>query len=192
LSEVVGAAGEPDIVFVMVNTARCAGTGNVLHGAWSHSGSLAAPTFSIGCADVIQMAVHELGHSFAHLADEYVDEETAKRASLPDWVVGLFAGAQDLTAPNVTVVGQSPSSLKWRHFLDLPDARRFAWLHEGGYYRQKGVFRPWPRCRMRASEDAFCPVCSEAVARSIYAACDLEWDDGAYHRAHPLDPAWAR
>jgi len=78
------------------------------------------------------------------------------------------------------------ATVKWKHFLDLPGASKARWFHEGGYYREHGVFRPWPRCRMRDHEDPFCPVCCEQIARSIQAACGLDWDDAAWHKAHPL------
>jgi hypothetical protein len=41
-------------------------------------------------------------------------------------------------------------------------------VYEGAGYQSKGVYRPFPDCRMKTNAaDAFCPVCQRAIARII-------------------------
>jgi hypothetical protein len=175
LSQLLQLAGEADVVFVMVNEDSCSGTATTLSDLQAGSSPHPLATFSIGCPRPHEVAAHELGHAFADLGDEYIDEDLAR-------VHGRIPRGK----PNVTH-HRRPSSAPWQHFLGLPGAERFTWHHEGAYYREKSLFRPWQRCRMRDSADPFCPVCCEAVARAIFRACGLEWDDAEYHRAHPLE-----
>lgn len=186
LKELVEGAGQTDIVFVMVNTERYGGAGSLLEGVQVRGRPLPAPTYAAQDTRSFLIAVHELGHSFADLDDEYVDEDLHGSFPLPD--------KGDIPEANVTLsrafergsFEQLKTTVKWRHFLELPGATKEKWFHEGGYYRERGVFRPWPTCRMRHNEDPFCPVCAEEIARSIHAACGLAWDDAAWHKEHPL------
>src|SRR5262249_22324303 len=151
---------------------------------------LPAPTFSAQDTTSFMIAVHELGHSFANLADEYEDEAEASRQRLPD-------DGHDLDSANVTLNGHFDASsfktlaetVKWRHFLALPGARTHEWLFEGGYYRQRGVYRPWRHCRMRDHAAPFCPICEEELAKAIHDCCGDPWDDAAWHKERPLT-AW--
>ena len=41
-------------------------------------------------------------------------------------------------------------------------------LYEGAGYSLKGVYRPYPDCRMRTNENPeFCPVCRRAITQLI-------------------------
>jgi hypothetical protein len=186
LKQVVEESGGADLVFVMVNTERYGGAGTVLSEIRVRERALPAPTFSAQDTASFLIAVHELGHSFAGLADEYVDEPLQPTFKIPE--------KGDLDAPNATLArcvdASTPDKLaktvKWKHFLALPDARKHAWLEEGAYYREKGVFRPWKTCRMLRHDDDFCPVCCEEVAKSILGCCGETWDDALWHKTHPL------
>jgi IgA Peptidase M64 len=191
LARALEGAGEVDIAFVMVNTERYGGAGSVLRSVEVRGRPLPAPTFSARDTPSFLIAVHELGHSFATLGDEYADPETAKNHPLPE-------DGGDIPCPNLTLATRLDTTdaaslartVKWSHFLALPGAKKHKWVHEGGFFRETGVFRPWPRCRMRASEDPFCPICCEEMAKAITTACGLSWDDAAFHRDHPL--SWWR
>ena len=41
-------------------------------------------------------------------------------------------------------------------------------VYEGAGYQSKGVYRPFPDCRMKTNAaEGFCPVCRRALARII-------------------------
>ena len=187
LKQVLESVGIPDIVFVMVNTEKYGGAGTVLHAVKVRGRSLPAPTFSARDSISFQIALHELGHSFGDLTDSYEEKASQKRFKMPK-------GDKDLRYANATLpahfddatYGSLKKTVKWNHFLSLPGAERHRWIWEGGYYRTKGVFRPWPTCRMLKNASPFCPVCEEQMAKALVAACGDTWDDAAYHKARPL------
>ncbi len=104
------------------------------------------PTFS-------QVLVHEFGHSYAGLGDEYYYDdgyETMYPADTEPW------------EPNLTT--KVDFEAKWADML--PDATGRLGLYEGGGYQSKGVWRPSDDCRMKTNESPdFCPVCSRAIIR---------------------------
>jgi hypothetical protein len=104
------------------------------------------PTFS-------QVLVHEFGHSYAGLGDEYFYDdvyETQYPADTEPW------------EPNLTTKVDFQS--KWADLLPDPSGR--LGLYEGGGYQSKGVWRPSKDCRMKTNESPdFCPVCSRAIVR---------------------------
>lgn len=187
LRKIVTQAGEVDILFVMVNTEKYGGAGTVLRSVRVRGKPLAAPTFSARDTVSFMIAIHELGHSFGKLGDEYVDKNAGKVYKLP-------AGGKDLRQPNVTLASHFDATsfrtlkktLKWQHSLNQKGAKGKKWIHEGAYFRAKGVFRPWKNCMMRANGVRFCPVCMEEMAKAIVATCGDKWNDAAYHKKHPL------
>jgi len=187
LEAAVERAGQTDVVLVMVNTERYGGAGTVLESVIVRGRPLPAPTFAAQDTASFLIAVHELGHSFAGLADEYVDDAETSTFKLPK-------GDADLREANVTLAafvdpaakGGIRPTTKWAHFAKLPGGAEKSWAHEGGYYRAAGVFRPWPECRMRKRGDAFCPICCEEVSKAVQEAIGEPWDDAAWHVAHPL------
>ena len=182
----VHAAGEVDIVFVMVNTERYGGAGTVLRSVIVRSRALPAPTFAAQDAPSFVIATHELGHRFSDLADEYVDPGVAGNYPVPD--------EGDLDDTNVTLLRcvdttsreSFKQSVKWAHFFDLPGGDQPPWQFEGAYYRAKGIIRPWSVCMMHAHGEPFCPVCCEEMTKSILAACGETFGDAECHKARPL------
>lgn len=187
LAQAIESAGPTDIAFVMVNTERYGGAGTVLSSIVVRDRPLPAPTFSAQDTTSFQIAIHELGHSFAQLADEYEDPLVAPSKPLP-------AEGKDLAEANVTLSKCcDPTSfetlratVKWKHFLDLPGAKKHKWAHDGGFYRPKGILHPWPRCMMNRLGEKFCPICMEEMSKAIVATCGGTWDDAEYHKKHPL------
>ena len=99
------------------------------------------------------VVVHEFGHSFAGLADEYYYD---------DMFVQYYYPGVEPWEPNVTT--QTDFASKWQ---DLVKAGK-AGLYEGGGYQSKGVWRGAEDCRMKTNEaPAFCPVCERAIQRMI-------------------------
>jgi len=146
LAVALARAPECTRVMVLVNDTKYGGSGGTI------------PVFSANPASCA-IALHEFGHAFGGLADEYACGDTSP---LP---------ASLETFPNVTA---QPGSIKWAAWINpgtplptpafCPDLGLF----EGAYYHDTGVFRPRPSCRMRCLTDTFCEVCSEAIVRSIY------------------------
>jgi hypothetical protein len=172
------------IVWVMVNDNRDAGTGNILE---YNNEMIPAPTFTTA-EEFEKTALHEFGHSFANLDDEYVDYTDINDFPLPT--------SGDLTSPNVTLAsvvitdtkGSLIKTLKWGHFLELPGAEGIIGAYSGGYYRPKGVYRSQTDCFMRSFDFNvdFCFVCQEAIIRATYQKLGLPFDDKEYHRKNPI------
>lgn len=110
--------------------------------------------------------VHEFGHSFAGLGDEYFYEQ--------DINLGLYDVNVEPWEPNLTTLVDF--SKKWKDMLekgvkipttDNKDGK--VGVYEGGGYVFKGVYRPvFSDCRMRNNESLhFCPVCERAVINAI-------------------------
>lgn len=100
----------------------------------------------------LPVVVHEFGHSFGGLADEYPygDSDPMYFADTEPW------------EPNLTTTTRKPA--KWQ---DLIDEGKVG-LVEGGGYLSKGVWRGQEDCRMRTNEcKDFCPVCQQALTRLI-------------------------
>ena len=99
------------------------------------------------------VVVHEFGHSFAGLADEYFYDD--------QYVEYYYPGIEPWEQ-NITTLADFES--KWKDMLDAGQAE----LLEGAGYQSKGVYRPADDCRMRTNRpDHFCPVCQRAIARII-------------------------
>ena len=116
------------------------------------------------------VVVHEFGHSFGALADEYFYDE-------PDHTENTYKLDFEPWEQNITSLVDFKS--KWADMLDkrtpLPteptDERKRAYavgVYEGGGYITKGMYRPAVICRMRDNEATrFCPVCQRAIERII-------------------------
>ena len=134
------------------------------------------------------VVVHEFGHSFAGLADEYFYDDQYSEMYFPDtepWEQNIttladFASKwQDMlpagtVLPNGEVVADAPDGRGGRllrRLLGLRPRRRSiegVGLYEGGGYQSKGVWRGAEDCRMRTNAaPAFCPVCQQAIADII-------------------------
>lgn len=98
------------------------------------------------------VVVHEFGHSFGGLGDEYPygDNDPMYFADTEPW------------EPNLTTSTKNPA--KWQDLID----QGCAGLVEGGGYMSKGVWRGQKDCRMRTNEHPdFCTVCQQALIRLI-------------------------
>jgi hypothetical protein len=145
-------APEATRVLVLVNDTQYGGSGGAVSVFSAHANSAS-------------IALHEFGHSFGGLADEYACGDTSR---LPDTLEAF---------PNVTACS-TLEQIKWQPWLEpgipLPTPATLAHLGHlglftGAYYHDAGVYRPREACRMRSLGDAFCEVCSEAIVRQIYA-----------------------
>jgi hypothetical protein len=102
----------------------------------------------------LPVTVHEFGHSFGGLADEYFYESEDN---------GFYPLDVEPWEPNITTKVDFKS--KWE---DMVDGKSEVGLYEGGGCMVKGVYRPVPTCRMRDNDHpVFCPVCERALSRVI-------------------------
>lgn len=121
------------------------------------------------------VVVHEFGHSFAGLADEYAYENESipmYPTDVEPWEANIttrvdFASKwQDmLTKPKGGKGKPKKVMLAKPYQQDIPPE---IGLFEGAGYSLKGVWRPCKDCRMRTNENPeFCPVCQRAIQRVI-------------------------
>jgi len=149
-------AGVWDVLLVLVNSTKYGGSG----------GSVAVSSVHSSANEIV---LHELGHSFAFLADEYETE-------YPGYPAGDYE-------PNVDY-DHSGAGLKWLVWVEsgtpLPTPETVEYDHvvgafEGARYLSTGIYRPWNDCLMRSLGQQFCPVCKEAIA--INFAYDIDFVD---------------
>ena len=137
-----------DAVVVIVNDAQYGGSGGSFSVASTHP-------------DAYEVVLHEIGHSFGLLADEYVEGPDCSTASEP-------------IEPNVTA-NTSRSTLKWRAWIGsatpLPTTSPYvtgAGLYAGGRYCASGIYRPTYASKMRYLFEPFGPVNTEQLVKRMY------------------------
>ena len=150
-------AGTPyEHIIVLVNTAEYGGGGilNSYNLAMAHH-KMFKP-----------VVVHEFGHSFAGLGDEYAY----------DWeAIPMYPHDVEPWEPNLTTLCDFKS--KWQDMMSAdtpvptPQTKEYAdkvGVYEGAGYSMKGVYRPAQDCRMRTNQNPnFCDVCQRALRRLI-------------------------
>ncbi len=131
------------------------------------------PTFA-------QVLVHEFGHSYGGLGDEYFYDdayESMYPADTEPWEPNLttlvnFQSKWADMLPKGTAIPTPPDSKVPNYRKITNDKERKALnaatqrvgVFEGGGYQSKGVYRPAQECRMKINEvEDFCPVCSRAI-----------------------------
>ncbi len=112
------------------------------------------------------VVVHEFGHSFGALADEYFYD---------DQYVEYYYSDAEPWEQNITTLFDFGS--KWKDMLPagisvptpaVSDNADRVGVYEGAGYQSKGVYRGYMDCRMKTnSYPSFCPVCRRAVSRII-------------------------
>lgn len=138
-----------DMIILLVNDERYGGSGG------GRAAVVSTSTHSIA------VAVHETGHTFADLGDEY-DMHS------PELVKA--------ECPNVTQ--QTVRDLiKWRSWIlpstpvptpEIYEYRNAVGLFEGANYSVSGWYRPKFERKMSVNSSPFCEVCAQAVTRTIY------------------------
>lgn len=149
-------AGTPyEHIVILVNTENYGGGGilNSYNLAMAHH-----PLFK-------PVVVHEFGHSFAGLADEYAYEEED---------IPMYPHDVEPWELNITTLTDFHG--KWEHLIkkgtEIPtkpssDMKKIG-VYEGAGYSLKGVYRGLQDCRMRTNENPeFCQVCRDAIIRLI-------------------------
>lgn len=168
-------AGVPfEHIMVLVNTDTYGGGGIYNQVTFATSDH---PTFK-------QVFVHEFGHSYGGLADEYAYDDMDQV-----W----YPADTEPWEPNITTLKDFQS--KWADLMpkgtlvptpldpNVPDYRKIkpgdqaamdrlnacvqkVGVFEGAGYQSKGCYRPAQECRMKINEVRdFCPVCTRAIRR---------------------------
>lgn len=108
--------------------------------------------------------VHEFGHSFAALGDEYAENDSEMQ--------GAFEYAEPWQA-NITSLKEFKN--KWEDMIEAstpiptpktPEYKDKVGVFEGAAYMSKGFYRPYQDCLMR-SDKPFCPVCVREINKMI-------------------------
>lgn len=161
-------------IMVLVNSDTYGGGGIYNQVTFSTSDH---PTFK-------EVFVHEFGHSYAGLADEYAYDDMDT-----EW----YPADTEPWEPNITTLHDFAS--KWQDLMPkkqpiptpldpkVPDFKSISkddvkamerlnactqvvGVFEGAGYQSKGCYRPAQECRMKINEvQDFCPVCSRAIRR---------------------------
>ncbi len=129
-----------------------------------------------------QVLVHEFGHAYAGLGDEYFYDdayESMYPADTEPWEPNLttlvnFQSKWADMVPKRTPI-PTPADPKVPNYRKITNEKEQRMLDaatqrvgvfEGGGYQSKGVYRPAQECRMKVNEvSSFCPVCSRAIQR---------------------------
>ena len=144
---------EYDIVLLLVNDSEYGGSGGV-------------PAIASINASAVELALHEVSHSFAGLGDEYDSP---------------YPGYPDIEEPNTTRETRR-DRIKWRDWIQpstpIPTPESAAYrsvvgLFEGAHFHPTGWYRPKLDCRMQTLGQPFCEVCKEAIVLSTYSTLGI-------------------
>jgi hypothetical protein len=151
------AAVPHDVIVVLINSTMYGGGGVYNY----YSGTTAGHFLSQ------KVFMHEFGHGFAGLADEYYSSTVAYDEYYPLDV--------EPWEPNITTLVNF--NAKWKKLLTkgvpipTPDEDKYAdatGVFEGGGYSANGIYRPQIDCRMKSNgPKGFCTVCQDAIRRMI-------------------------
>lgn len=134
----------------------------------------------------LPVTVHEFGHGFGGLADEYFyigEEDSTFPLDIEPWepnittLVNFESKWKDMVKPGTKIPTPAPADNRSRaekmkkqnvSKKAQEEKEQTVGVYEGGGYRAKGVYRPVETCRMRDNfHPTFCPVCERAISRLI-------------------------
>lgn len=118
-----------DNALMLVNTPYYGGSGGWLATASTNASSN-------------EILIHEIGHYFADLADEY-------------WAGDIYAAEKS----NMTQE-TNPNYVKWKNWIGYSNVGIY---QHGTSGMAASWYRPHNNCKMRALNNPFCPVCQEAI-----------------------------
>ncbi len=136
-----------DQVVVLVNTPRYGGSGGRLATSSTHS-------------TANEIAIHELGHSFARLIDEYYAGDQFSREGI------------NMTAET------SPEEVKWKNWYGDNGIGIYQHCCSG---MSQLWYKPHENCKMRILGVPFCSVCIEGTIEKIHSLVDI------YQGSRPIE-----
>lgn len=131
-----------EMTVVLVNSQTYSGSGGPV--VWASAGNLQSA----------EILLHEIGHSYASLEDEYAD--SALVASYP---LGTLDSVH---------LSTSATSVPWSAWLGYTDSLGTVAAYQGGYYRSSGVWRATPDSKMFHLGVAFSAPEKEAFVLAYY------------------------
>lgn len=132
-----------DMKICIVNTTKYGGAG----GEWAVSYS----------TDQYDIALHEIGHSYVDLADEYYSPDKK------------YSGAE----PSEVNVTTDKSGAKWAQWLGYDDGTLGEiGAFEGGRYYEHGIWRPTENSKMNGLDNPFDAIAQEAFVLQFYTDID--------------------
>ncbi len=151
------AAVPHDYIIILINSKKYGGGGVYNYYVGTTTGHPLSP----------KVFIHEFGHGFAGLGDEYYSSTVAYDEFYPLDV--------EPWEPNLTTMVNFES--KWKNLiakntpLPTPPEEKYSnvtGLFEGGGYSAKGIFRPEMDCRMKSNDSkGYCTVCRNAIKETI-------------------------
>ena len=155
------AANAPyDQIYILVNSDQYGGGGFYNFYSMSTAGNMSSSS----------VIIHEFGHAFAGLADEYEEPDNPLtllyNLNVEPWepnittLVDIESKWADLVAPNTPI--PTPSNYQYYNTVGA---------FEGGGYLTHGMYRPQQHCMMR-DYAPFCAVCNRTIEAVIEAHSD--------------------
>jgi hypothetical protein len=148
------AAPNWDKAIVLVNDPVYGGSGGIVPVASAH-------------AAAVMILIHEYGHSFHDLADEYT-------SPFPGFPACSDLGGSAPCEANVTNQ-TDPAQVKWRFWftpdipIPTPPGTPGVGLFQGARYLVSGMYRPADTCLMGSLvAPGFCPVCAQEYVLKLY------------------------
>ena len=142
-------AAKRDIVLVIVNDTTYGGSGGV---------------YAVASLDpsAIEIALHEIGHSFGGLADEYSGNVNDPSCQLPAYGVNVTSET-------------SRSKIPWKHWIEpstpVPTSGStpsLPGLYRGAAYCDTGAYRPTYDSKMRSLDRPFDQINTEQLIKQTY------------------------
>ena len=143
---------EYDMVFMVVNFNWYGGSG----------GNISVFSTNVSSSEI---AIHEAGHSFANLADEYGGNSNGKTDGI-----------------NVTMQTVK-SAIPWKAWIEpdtplpTPEEQQYQFgtvgLFLGAFYNDVSMYRPQFDCKMRTLNAPFCKICLEQHIKTIFSYFEL-------------------
>jgi hypothetical protein len=120
-----------DLVLILVNSTKYGGSGG---------------TYSVASTDAsaAQVAVHEIGHSFGNLRDEY------------------YPGASYMIEKANTSKESNSTLVRWKNWMGINNTGIYQFSEDATWYR------PHQTCKMRYNGVPFCSYCNELIIEKIH------------------------